>query len=214
MKPIAASELAETTKSLKVDGHDATLVSLVGVGSGGMSGAPFAGGAGGLPADHPPLTSAPQTSVPQAAAGPRGAPKNTSGELKFEVPPGWKEGAANAFSMVAYKVTDGAKQVDITVSAAGGDVLSNVNRWRGQVGLSPIDQAELAKTGRKIETFGTSGDYVELVAPPGAAQRRTILGVRAEAGGNTWFVKLIGDSELAAHEKSNFEAFVKSLKLP
>ncbi len=109
--------------------------------------------------------------------------------------------------------------MDITVSSAGGDLHSNVNRWRGQIGLAPVDRAELAKTAQKIDTFGTSGDYVELVGPESADKhiadkRRTILGVRADAGEGTWFVKLIGDSELAAREKSNFEAFVKSLKLP
>jgi hypothetical protein len=169
-----------------------------------MSGAPFAGGPGSLPADHPPLTSAKAPPVV----------KNTSGELKFEVPPGWTEGTPNAFSMVAFKVAEGDKKVDITVSAAGGDWHSNVDRWRGQIGLPAIDQAELAKVAQKIETFGTRGDYVELVGPASAEKPRTILGVRADAGENTWFVKLIGDSELAAREKAHFEAFVKSLKLP
>ncbi|HMC10586.1 MAG TPA: hypothetical protein VKH44_04825, partial [Pirellulaceae bacterium] len=40
LQPIAASELTSTTKTLKVDGHEATLVSLVGTGSGQMGGAP------------------------------------------------------------------------------------------------------------------------------------------------------------------------------
>jgi len=213
LKPIAASELAETTKPLKIDGHEATLVSLVGTGGGGMTGAPFASGAANLPADHPPLTGAPAASAANSA-GSRGAPKDARGELKFEVPQGWSEAAANAFSMVAFRVAEGGKQVDITVSAAGGDLLSNVNRWRGQVGLQPVDETELGKFGHKIETFGTSGDYVELVGPASAEKRRTILGVRADAGGATWFVKLIGDSELAEREKSHFEAFVKSLRLP
>jgi hypothetical protein len=58
LKPISADGLKESTKSLKVDGHDAILVKLVGTGSGGMSGAPFAPFAGGqLPPDHPPIDS-------------------------------------------------------------------------------------------------------------------------------------------------------------
>src|SRR5207302_8827214 len=57
LKPITAADLATTTKSLTIDGREATLVSLIGTGSGGMTGgAPFAPFAGGpLPADHPPL---------------------------------------------------------------------------------------------------------------------------------------------------------------
>jgi len=57
LKTISADELATTTKTLDVDGHEARLVSLVGTGSGTMSGAPFAPFASGaaLPPDHPPI---------------------------------------------------------------------------------------------------------------------------------------------------------------
>ena len=56
LSPISAEQLEATTKKLTVGGHDATLVSLVGTGSGGMGGAPFAPFAGGaLPPDHPPI---------------------------------------------------------------------------------------------------------------------------------------------------------------
>ena len=56
LAPVTAEELASTTKPLKIDGREATLVSLVGKGSGGMGGAPFAPFAGGqLPPDHPPI---------------------------------------------------------------------------------------------------------------------------------------------------------------
>jgi hypothetical protein len=104
--------------------------------------------------------------------------------------------------------------VEITVSSAGGDLLANVNRWRGQIGLPPIGTAELTEVVESIDTLGVSGAYVELTGPASAAKRETILGVRADAGGQTWFVKLKGDADLAQREKARFEAFVKSLKLP
>jgi len=171
-----------------------------------MSGAPFAGGGSApLPADHPPIAGPTTSAAPKSSAG---------GKLRYEAPASWTAGTPNAFSLAAFKATADGKQVDITVSSAGGDLHSNVNRWRGQIGLPPVDRAELAKTAQKIETFGTSGDFVELIGPEGADKRRTILGVRVDAGEGTLFVKLIGDSELAAREKSNFEAFVKSLRLP
>jgi hypothetical protein len=171
-----------------------------------MSGAPFAGGGSApLPADHPPIAG-PKTSA--AAKG------SSTGGLTYKAPPAWTAGAPDAFSQASLTATEGDKQIKITVSAVGGDLHSNVNRWRGQIGLPPMDRAELAKMTQKIDTFGTSGDYVELVGPQSAKDRKTILGVRAEPGGTQWIVKLIGDTELAAREKSNFEAFVKSLKLP
>jgi len=63
LEPISAAELSTTTKTLKIDGHESTLVSLVGTGGGGMTGAPFAPFAGGreLPPDHPPIGKATST---------------------------------------------------------------------------------------------------------------------------------------------------------
>jgi hypothetical protein len=201
LKPIAAGELPATTKPLKIDGHDATLVSLVGTGGGGMAGAPFApfaGGGAALPADHPPVTSDKATS----------GKSRTSAPIRYDAPPEWSAAPPNAFSIASFKVSEGDKKVEITISSAGGDLLSNVNRWRGQIGLSPIDAAELTKTVQKIDTLGIQGDYVELVGS------ETILGVRADAAGRTWFIKLKGDSTIASREKPRFEAFVKSLRLP
>jgi hypothetical protein len=146
--------------------------------------------------------------------GTRSAPTGSAAsDLKFDAPSEWSPGKPNAFSLAAFKVADGDKQVEITVSTAGGDLLANVNRWRGQVKLPPIDAAGLVKAAKKIDTLGSTGDYVEIVGPE-AANRETILGVQAEAGGRTWFVKLKGDAELAQREKPRFETFVKSLKLP
>jgi hypothetical protein len=202
LPPIGAGGLGSSTKTLKVDGHEATLVSLVGKGSGQMSGtpfAPFASGSGFLPADHPPVAAT------KSAA---------SSDLRYEAPDEWSPGKPNAISLLAFKVTDGEKQAEITVSTAGGQWLANVNRWRGQLGLSPVDEMELAMVTKKIEMLGTTGDYIEIVGPESAAKRETILGVQAEAGGRTWFVKLRGDSRLAEREKNNFESFVKSLRLP
>lgn len=210
LKPIAASDMGEATKAVKVGGHDAIFVSLVGKGSGQMGGAPFAPFAGGgsssggkLPADHPPIDSGQSAPVAKAQA---------SSDLKYDAPPEWSPGKANAFSLAAFKVVDGDAQADITISTAGGELLDNVKRWRGQLGLSPIDAAELSKSVQKIDTLGTTGAYVEIVGPEGA-KRETILGVQAEAGGRTWFVKLKGDAKLAEQEKSRFEAFVKSLRM-
>ncbi|HEY2410817.1 MAG TPA: hypothetical protein VGI40_01160 [Pirellulaceae bacterium] len=208
LPPIAASDLKSEATKLQVDGHEATLVSLVGKGSGQMGGAPFApfaGGSGGaMPADHPPVNGSSSVATAKSSA---------SNDLKFEAPSEWSPGKPNAFSLAAFRVVDGDKHIEITVSTAGGDLLSNVNRWRGQLKLPPIDAAELAKAAKKIDTLGSTGDYVEIVGPE-AAKRETILGVQTEAGGRTWFVKLKGDAELAEREKPRFETFVKSLKLP
>src|SRR6266853_1053843 len=63
-------------------------------------------------------------------------------QLKWKLPDGWKEGAPGEFRVASFRVknSDG-KEADVSVvpltGVAGGD-LSNVNRWRGQIGLPPV----------------------------------------------------------------------------
>ena len=87
-----------------------------------------------------------------------------------------------------------------------------MNRWRGQVGLSPVDRGRAwPAASRRFETLGVEGDYVELVGPPIADSRKTILGVDARPpAADTWFVKLMGDSASSPlARKRSFEAFVE-----
>jgi hypothetical protein len=197
LEPIASDELAKTTETFKVGDYDCTFVSLVGAGSGGMT------------------TNAPFAQIGGGGATPRavGDKRPTSSDLAYEVPREWGPGKPSQFSVAAFAVTDGDQRVDITITSAGGDLLSNINRWRGQLMLSPISAAELAAQIKKIDVLGGQGDYIEIAGPDSAPKRETILGVIAASGGRTWFIRLKGDSELAAQEKPRFEAFVKSIKV-
>ena len=115
----------------------------------------------------------------------------------------------------AFVIQDGDRKVEVTaidLVARGGELLPNVNRWRGQIQLGEIDQAELDKSLRHIQVDDVEGDYVELVGPEGTESRQAILAVVALQGGKAWFFKLWGDAELAQQEKDRFEQFVKSVR--
>jgi hypothetical protein len=202
LKNIAEDELAKTTEGIKVGDHAGTFVRLVGTSSsGGMGGGPFAPFAG-------------RAAVPPVGKGADGgnAPDKP---IVYDAPKEWTAGALNQFRKASFTVSDGERKAEITVidlEPGSGDFLANVNRWREQVGLPHVAAASLASSATKIDAFGVQGDYVELIGPGAVAQSKTILGVMAAAGGRVWFVKLLGDSELAAREKPRFEAFVRSLK--
>lgn len=125
----------------------------------------------------------------------------------FTLPPNWETAKGDGVSLAAFEVQEAGQKVRITVSSVGGNRLANINRWRGQVGLGQIDEAELQKLQKPIE-FGTlKGDYVQLVG-----ESRSIFGAILEHNERTWFVKLTGDTPLAAKQRESFEAFVKSVK--
>jgi len=160
-------------------------------------------------------TSAVESPHPKSAAkSPH--PQSDDSVIQFETPDGWKpgelvisRGGITIRHQAAFVVSDGQRRIEITVDRmpAMGSFLQNVNRWRGQIGLEPIEREELDEVRQSIEIGGSAADYVELVG-----QSESILGVIAIRENEAWYLKLKGDNELANREKENFQAFVKSIK--
>lgn len=169
----------------------------------GMGDAAAAGGAGAGPAAG---SSMANTAVP-TASGP---------ELAWTAPAGWVAKAPSAMRKATYAVpgngtgADGDFSVTAFPNATGGE-LANVNRWRGQVHLDPISEADLAKSVTRLEANGLHVAYVDFGGGEGPAVR--MLGAIVPFEGATWFFKLGPSSDaLITREKPAFEAFLKSLK--
>jgi hypothetical protein len=92
---------------------------------------------------------------------------------------------------------------------AGGE-LANVNRWRGQIGLPPFDDAGLSAA-RKLVPSPAGQVAVFDFATEGEGAKRMIAGV-VVAGGQSWFVKLTGDAAPMAAAAPAFQALLASLK--
>ncbi len=192
LSDLRASDLATETISSKVDDHPGTFINIVGTGSGSMAGGPFAGG--GAPFHAPSASSAP-------------------GQPQWTKPDGWTEIPPKTFGIAAFTVGEPPQQIEITLSSAGGDWMNNVNRWRGQVSLPPVGPDEIAKEARQIDVLGVQGNYVQLTGTSDKYGPTTLFGIAATARGTQYFIKLIGDTDIAEREKDNFEAFVQSLKM-
>ena len=158
-----------------------------------------------------------QVPKPQTSAAENTHPENDEDSaFRFETPEGWQSadrvvsrGGITIRHQAAFEVIDGQWHVDITVDRmpAMGSLVQNVTRWRGQIGLGPIEREELDELSESIEIDGSAADYVELVG-----ESESILGVVAVRGNVAWYLKLKGDSELADREKERFQTFVKSIK--
>ena len=204
LPPIEMDVLHGETEKITAGDTAGVWVSMTGEApSGGNMMAPFAGGAAGqLP--------------PFAQAGGAGSAAGDAG-VKYQAPEGWEEEPAGGFRKASFKVKDGDKLLDISLSdlsAQAGELLPNINRWRQQVNLPEISQEELDKQLQPIQ-FGDKidGHIVELV---GEAQdgsgKETILGAIAIHGDKAWFVKARGSADLAEREKQKFEQFVRSIQ--
>lgn len=147
----------------------------------------------------------------QATPPPR---KPAEPKLSYDTPEGWKKGASTGISAASFQVANDQKKVAITITPLGKQpVLPNINRWRGQVKLAPISESELSAHMKEIKVGETlTAQVFDIVGPDTEKAPQTILAAIIDQDNMSWFVKLHGDNELAAKEKENFEAFVRSLR--
>ena len=155
---------------------------------------------------------------PQHATAPRDAqtsevpaPLPTTDVPTFTVPTEWKDaGTQSSMRFAAFQVSPDDQTALVTVVPLGpeaGDVLGNVVRWAGQIGMTPPTPEDLAKVTRQLDLGGVPGLWVDLVGP----KLRTIAAIvpRAE---RVWFFKLTGDQRTVGAQERNFDAFVRSIR--
>jgi hypothetical protein len=93
--------------------------------------------------------------------------------------------------------------------AAGGE-LANVNRWRNQIGLGPIDEATLARARTVVKTKAGPLHVYDFTSD-GEPRSRVVAGL-TEAKGDTWFVKLNGDAAAVGAARADFMKLLGSLR--
>ena len=141
--------------------------------------------------------------------------------LQYTLPAGWEEKPLSPMRQASFKAASpNGKEVDVSVVSlpgiAGGD-LANVNRWRGQVQLPPIDEDMLAKSAEHVRTDGHDYLVVDLVsAAPidGTLGKQRIMAAILDENGRSWFIKMTGEDAAIAAQKSAFTDFLRGLKIP
>ncbi len=161
--------------------------------------------AGGLPSGHPALAESPLSSVPIQA-------DRSSASLTWQAPASWRAGPANAMRKGSY-LLDAAGSATLAISAFPGDVggiAANVNRWRGQVGLPPLAEAEAQAATQTITAHGLTFVVADAAAPGGPR----ILAALVPWQGATWFFKVSGPDEAVGRAKPEFLQFLQSIQAP
>jgi len=149
-----------------------------------------------------------------AATAAVAAPEPADGGLRWTLPSGWKEAPGGGQMRYATLTPPVQGKVEVTVirlpGPAGGE-LANVNRWRNQIGLAPIGEADLAPARKMVKT-GAGDLAVYDFTSDGARKTRTIAGLTSIQG-ETWFVKMTGDAEPVASARPAFLDLLGSLHL-
>ncbi len=165
----------------------------------------------GLPPSHPPID-----------AGSMMAPAGmeaSSGQAKpnWNVPSGWKEVPGGQFLVAKFMISgDASAQAAVNVSSApgeGGGLLANLNRWRAQLGLGPVAEADLAKDTQPLDLAGAKASVADITGKDArSGEQARLVAVVVPRSGDTWFYKLMGNAQVVQQQKDAFMKFVESAK--
>jgi len=163
-----------------------------------------------LPAGHPVID---DMNTPAAVSG----PVSHEGQPNWQVPTGWQEVAAGQFLVAKFMLTgEGGANAAVNVSSSageGGGLVSNINRWRGQLGLAPWSEAEASQSATMIDVAGGKASLVDLSGTDARTGQPTrLVGVVVPQSGQTWFYKLMGDAKVVESQKAAFTQFVQGVK--
>jgi hypothetical protein len=155
--------------------------------------------------------------APAPAPAPEATPAQDNDSPKWNVPSDWVEKPASAMLFKSFAVTgNSGGNAAVTVSFFPGTVggtLANVNRWRGQMGVEAVEDAQLGNVTQTLETAGGKATSVDIEGAGDKAGQR-LVAVIVPHGDNTWFYKLIGEKTIVAKEKDSFVNFVKTVQYP
>lgn len=139
------------------------------------------------------------------------APSERPRGLSWTLPSGWKEVPGTGMRLATFLPPGGLKTEGTVVALHGdsGGELANVNRWRGQIGLPPTDEAQIASSRTPLTTkVGPVAVYD--FTSTGTARTRLIVAV-VKTGDTTWFFKLMGDAAATESARGGFLAIIKRL---
>lgn len=150
-----------------------------------------------------------ETKPPQMAAMPPqdiGPPP-----IKWQVPQSWTAVSPSSMRFASFTApAENGEKIDISVVTFPGDGGSdpdNINRWRGQIGLPPLDRSSVGSQIAPLKTANATFSTTDIV---GAKTRTIAAWIRHD--GRAWFFKATGPSAAVEKEKANFVKFIESVR--
>jgi hypothetical protein len=132
-------------------------------------------------------------------------------QIKWETPESWTEVPPSSMRYASFSVPaeDGGK-IDISIvtfPGDGGSDADNVNRWREQMGLAPIDANTVTSQVAPLKTEDTTFSTTDL-----AGDKTRTIAAWTRRDGRVWFFKATGPNAAVEKEKTNFVKFIESVR--
>lgn len=134
--------------------------------------------------------------------------------LRWSAPDDWTPQAASGMRLASYRLPDKDGPAEMTVivlEGPAGGLLANANRWRGQLGLGPLDEKALRAQTKRVPTRAGAAAVVDFAGKGGKGGRPRILAAVIEKEGSTWFFKVTGAAGSVGQAKARFLKLIGGL---
>ncbi len=129
----------------------------------------------------------------------------TAQNFNWNVPTQWKTQPAGQMQVARFSVPGKAEVFVSVFPSDTGGTLANVNRWRRQLHLTELTEANLASVVSPLDPANSQATLVDMTN-----NGQQLLGAIVPRDGQYWFYKLLGDASSVAPQKDAFIAFAKS----
>jgi hypothetical protein len=148
------------------------------------------------------------TSSQMAAMSPRDA---STPQIKWETPENWTEVPPSSMRYASFSApAQNGTNIDISVvtfTGDGGSDAENVNRWRGQIGLTPIDPNAVSSQIASLKTADATFSTTDI-----AGSKTRTIAAWTRRDGRVWFFKATGPNDAVEKEKPEFVKFIESVR--
>ena len=165
-----------------------------------------------IPKEKSLVTNAPQTDEPKMQVLPgMQSFADSASDITYQTPENWTEFAPSTIRKANFKIDNASGTAEVSVTVFPGDVggtLANINRWRQQIELNPIDESKLNETITPFVISNHQGYFTKL-----EGNNQSILGGILPFHGSTWFIKMQGDILAVDEELDTFKDFLSSIRI-
>ena len=166
-----------------------------------------------LTPDQTPGQSAQERNAPPSGVPDSSTAHETSKLTKWTTPTGWTDiPNPTPPRMLGFKIDDNTEMIATRFAGNNaGSFEANINRWRGQLGLDPVQQLNPSELKMRDVQVGAAqqGMIVEFQNPDA---KKSMLVAMTSAGTDLWFFKLTGPTDAVDKQRAPLEDFLKSLE--
>lgn len=140
-------------------------------------------------------------------------PENSNLSVVWQAPADWKPEKAGQFLTASYSLPSGGRVTVSKLAGDGGGLAANINRWRGQVGLKPLAEKDVAGQALKIADSDAVMQLFNLTSENSAADADGIFAGVLPLKTETWYFKFTGPVGVLRKTETVFAEFLRSVRI-